>query len=247
MFCTICKEPNVHFPYDENQTKVLKNEFKLMRKYIEEYDELFPNEKRELINHYSNVMYDTSDICSIVNEITEAGHDMLMTLPTKMETFSYLAYPNGIGFYENCKGVHYLVATREELNLESKLYSREEIMNMIKANQIFPIYSFTRELYRPCDDSEPINDVPTLKNFGVDVSSYPEFELFEIHFDDSACVYENHLLENTDSYKFGLDIGVSDYLDRLIKYADTHSNFDDERNYVRKIKEYKKENFKRKF
>ena len=237
------KDPGFYFDYDLNRTKDLKVELDLIKEYFEKYDELSVEDKKNLILHFMNLDYDTRDICLITNLITKAGHDMIMEIPTKME-YSYL-HTEGRGrdfsYWDVFKEVNYLVTTREDLNLEKRRYSFNEMMKMYYTREICPILRFDKELNKFSDDKESVKKITTLKDIGIDVNPYPEFEQFDIMFDDSntAQEFQNMLFKEGRLNKDIMDSCVKHYLDRLIDYAKYGAYYSDEKKMTKKLYKYR--------
>ena len=239
------KDPGFYFDYDLNRTKDLKVELDLIKKYFEKYDELSVEDKKNLILHFMNLDYDTRDICLITNSITKAGHDMIMEIPTKME-YSYL-HTEGRGrdfsYWDVFNEVNYLVTTREDLKLEKRRYSFDEMMDMYYTRKICPILSFTKELKKLSNDNEPVKKITTLKDIGIEVDPYPEFEQFDIKFEERAKEYQNLIFENSQLNKNLMDSYVSNYLDQLLEYCKYGAYYDDEKKAAKKLYKYKMSKF----
>ena len=237
------KDPEFYFDYDYNRTKDLKVELELIKEYFEKYDELSVEDKKNLILHFMNLDYDTGDICLITNSITKAGHDMIMEIPTKME-YSYL-HTEGRGrdfsYWNVFKEVNYLVTTREDLKLKNRRYSFDEMMTMYYAREICPILRFDKELKEFSIDKEPVKKITTLKDIGIDVNPYPEFEQYDITFDDTitAQEFQNMLFEENRLNKDRMDSCVKHYLDRLIDYAKYGAFYSDEKKVTKKLYKYR--------
>ncbi len=115
------------------------------------------------------------------------------------------------------------------------------MMNMYYTREICPILRFDKELYKFSDDKEPVKKITTLKDIGIDVDPYPEFEQFDIMFDDSIAAqeFQNMLFEEGRLNKDRMDSCVNHYLDRLIDYAKYGAYYSDEKKMAKKLYKYR--------
>ena len=231
------KDANINFNNEESQIKALKSEFKLIKKYFEKFDELSNSERRELISYLMDIEYDTGDICLITNSIVKNDHDMIMNLPTRMEYASKKSDEKHEYVYNE---VNYLVTTKESFNLEDKRYSYDELMNMYYTRMICPIYEYTKELWRLSPDREQYKKMTTLEDIGIKVEPLPEFELYDIKFDESALNYQDLLFTDSNIIRPGLDLRAEIYLYKLAEKIMNEAHHEDEKKFSKTLEKYRK-------
>lgn len=234
------RDPEIDFDYDKNQLQVLKKELSYLRTYFDKFDDLSVEDKKELINHLLKYDYDTKDICLITNSITKADHSKIVELPTKMET-SYV-HQEGRGrdfsYWTTFHEINYLATANEDFEVKNDRYSFSDMMSMYYSRIICPIHQFTKELYYYSDDREPVKKINTLEDIGIKVDPYPEFEQFNLEFDNSAKDYQNLIFEHANLNRAFLDKKVLKYFDKLIDYSKGRALHEDEKKYVRRMKNY---------
>jgi hypothetical protein len=227
---------NVSFDKDESQIKAIMNEYELVKKYFEEFPDLSLEERNELLNHFFDLKYYSSDILYIINSIIKNNHDTIMEIPTKMEDVCIVGFNHKSHLVYN--EVNYLVSTKEKLNLPKKRYSYAELRNLYFTRQICPIYKFNKELYNFSDDSEAPKKLTTLADIGVFVEPTNEFGLYDIKFDEHGKKYQDMLFDDSRIYKDYLDAFLQNYLDGLIINVKSNSSFEDEKKYEKKLSKY---------
>ena len=112
------------------------------------------------------------------------------------------------------------------------------MMDMYYTRKICPILSFTKELKKLSNDNEPVKKITTLKDIGIEVDPYPEFEQFDIKFEERAKEYQNLIFENSQLNKNLMDSYVSNYLDQLLEYCKYGAYYDDEKKAAKKLYKY---------
>ena len=142
---------------EEYSSLLIQNEIGNMKKLIRSWDELDDMTKYKLITNYYVIKCDLSDIYDLINMYNETNYSKVIDVPTKMEVEDFECEGHGkyFRYYTVHNRVHYICAIEDKKHLERrKVYSREELIDLINKKEIFPIKNFLETLYQSAEDKE---------------------------------------------------------------------------------------------
>ncbi len=202
-----------------NGSKIIKEELDYIDKIIYDYDNLTNKEKYELIDHFYYVSLEKEDFVKLVNLKHNSSYTNITNIPTNMEDEYISSELHGREFNLQMQKYQVILtcACKEEFVLENKLYTFDEVTELIKKEVIYPIFVNNKKIDEYSNDATKVQHV----NSFVSNEMYAEMDWinsneygFVINEDNLALII--NLIE-LNLKKEDLLNGVKKYLFNLIE------------------------------
>lgn len=182
---------------------LIQNEISNMRRLIYSWDELDDLTKFRLITQYFEVVCNKDDVYKLINMYNGTEYSRVINIPTKMELPDHDCDGEGPNFkyWKVYKRAHYICLTTADVYKKKKvekdkIYSREELEDLIAKKVVFPITNTTEYLDKPSRNRENYKYVRLSKSHGIEIDNF----LFNIDDNGKPISDEEGFVTLTEKY-----------------------------------------------
>ena len=158
---------------------LIQNEISNMRRLIYSWDELDDLTKFRLITQYFDVICDIQDVYNLINMYNNSNYSKVISIPTKMVITDneYEGHGDNFRYWKVYKRVHYICLTTKDVYTKKmiekdKIYSREELLDLIDKKIVYPITNTTEYIDKPSRDRENYQYVRLSKSHGIEIDNF---------------------------------------------------------------------------
>ncbi len=151
---------------------VVTNEVFNIKDIINNWDNYNDDKKYRIISKYYDFRYSIDDVFEIINSALDKEYTRIVDISTKMETESVdsKGHDDDFKWWYTYNRVHYICLATNDIKIENKNYSREELTKMIDNNQILPITNYLEILNESSKEKERFKYIRLLLSYGIDIS-----------------------------------------------------------------------------